>query len=293
MNERMQPNNSQHESKPRNIKEVGPWCWQEKEALRMIRDVCEDGNGHSASELATYLALSELASDAQLETFQAPISLVARRAGVSYRTAANILKRFESLKLIAVARSTVPGTKERAPSTYTMLRNHCATLRKQNQNCLQRSTEESEESNKRTHKAVVSANGLTEEQKQIVTYFNETFVPLGFLAITKITKAVRNILEEKHCTRDRWVELLNNQDCWPRKKTFTSIYWNTRTAAERLQRLPLRVLQEKRQSCIDRLNDLFHRHGKNGKCAPEITAQKNVIRQERDVIDKIINQRTR
>jgi hypothetical protein len=97
----------------------------------MIRDFFETGrDGHSAFALSVYLATSELASDAQSETFTAPISQIARRAGASYKTTAKILNRFESLKLLHVERSTVPGTKEHAPSTYTMLGTPCLTLGK-------------------------------------------------------------------------------------------------------------------------------------------------------------------
>jgi hypothetical protein len=128
------------EIRERQIKDA-PFCWQHKESLQMIRDYITDGNGHSASALAIYLALTELASDQQSETFTATISQVKQRAGVSYRTAANFLKRLEANNLIAVQRSTIPGTKGNAPSTYTLLTplgNHCLTLGKQTQKCLPR-----------------------------------------------------------------------------------------------------------------------------------------------------------
>jgi hypothetical protein len=118
-----------YENRARQIKDA-PFCWQHKGALRMIRDVFEDGHGHSAFALSTYVALSELASDPQSETFTASINQIARRAGASYNTAAKILNRFQSIKLIAVQRNLVPGTKEHAPSTYTMLGTPCVTLRK-------------------------------------------------------------------------------------------------------------------------------------------------------------------
>jgi hypothetical protein len=119
--------NTNNESKPRQIKDA-PFCWQHKGALTMIRDVFENGHGIAAIPISVYVALTELASDAQSETFSAPISEIARRACVSYRTAFSFLKRFEDVKLIAVNRSTVPGTKEHAPSTYTMLCTPCLTL---------------------------------------------------------------------------------------------------------------------------------------------------------------------
>jgi len=133
----MEANNDASEKQPRSIK-TAPFAWQHKDALRMIRDHFEDRNGHSAFALAIYLALSELASDTQSATFTQPISKIAQRAGASYRTTADTLNRLESLKLIHVQRNKVPGTKENAPSTYTMLGTPCLTLGKQNQNCLPR-----------------------------------------------------------------------------------------------------------------------------------------------------------
>jgi hypothetical protein len=137
----MKSNNSQHESNkrasPRKIKHA-PFAWQHKGALRMIRDVFEDGHGHCAFALAIYLGLTELASDAQSETFTVAIKQIARRAGASYPTTAKILNRFESLRLIHVQRNTVEGTKEHAPSTFTMLETPFLTLEKRDASRLPR-----------------------------------------------------------------------------------------------------------------------------------------------------------
>jgi hypothetical protein len=112
--------NTNDESKPRQIKDA-PFCWQHKETLHMIRDIFENGHGIAAIPISVYVALTELASNAQSETFTARISEIARRSGVSYRSAADFLNRFESLKLIAIERRSVEGTKEKLPSTYTLL----------------------------------------------------------------------------------------------------------------------------------------------------------------------------
>jgi len=141
----MKPND---ENQVRKIKGAGPWCWQDKRTLQMIRDYFEDGHGHSAFALAVYLAMTELASDAQAETFTAPISQIARRAGASYRKTAKVLNRFESLKLIHVQRKTVEGTKEHAPSTYTMLGTPCLTLGQRDAKCLPKSSKNRNNRNK-------------------------------------------------------------------------------------------------------------------------------------------------
>src|SRR5439155_2049242 len=122
------------DEKPRQIN--APFCWQHKGSRQMIRSYLQDERGHSADALSVYDGLSELASDKHSETFTVSISQIAERAGVSYKTASKALSRFESLKLIEVQRNLVEGTKEHAPSTYTMLGTPDLTLGKQNQNCL-------------------------------------------------------------------------------------------------------------------------------------------------------------
>jgi hypothetical protein len=136
----VKPSQSTNGAQERNIKYAGPWCWQDKGALQMIRDYLEDRHGHSAFALSTYVALSELASDEQSGTFTAPINTIARRAGASYRTTAKILGHLERLKLIRVQRNIVPGTKEHAPSTYTMLGMPCLTLSKRDVSSLPKSS---------------------------------------------------------------------------------------------------------------------------------------------------------
>ena len=101
-----------------------PWCWQEKATLRRIRDVF---GSTATSAVAVYVALTEIASDAQSESFTRSIGEIAARARVSYRTASAILNGFEALKLLDVKRNTIEGTKLQAPNTYT-LGNYCLPL---------------------------------------------------------------------------------------------------------------------------------------------------------------------
>jgi hypothetical protein len=82
---------------------------------------------------------------------------------------------------------------------------------------------------KHTHSAVFSANGLTEEQKQIVSHYNETFVPEGWLPVNKITPAVRNVLD--NCTGEQFDALADtvatHRDNWPRTRTFWALFSHT------------------------------------------------------------------
>jgi hypothetical protein len=166
--------------------------------------------------------------------------LIAHKAGVSVKTVERLLVGFEQLALIKIDRNDVAGV-FKAPNTYTLLPiRHCdASMRHHGQQASM--TDKVEESGrileksqkKHTHSAVFSANGLTEDQKQIIAHFNETFVPHGFLPVEKITKATRAILERKDCTLERFDELLNDQAAWPHKRTFYKLF-HTRTGAERL-----------------------------------------------------------
>jgi len=103
-----------------------PWCWQEKQILRTIGDIF-DASNDVASARSVYVAITEIASDEQSDTFTRPIAEIERRAGVSRRTVASMLNRFEELKIIRVKRNMIPGTRFQAPSTYTLC-NHCLSL---------------------------------------------------------------------------------------------------------------------------------------------------------------------
>jgi hypothetical protein len=97
----------------------GPFCWQGKAELRRIADLCEDRKDR-AQILAVYLALTWLSSDRQAEVFQIAIGRIAERSGVSYRKAADVLNLLSRVGLLSVSENFVDGSKERAPSTYTL-----------------------------------------------------------------------------------------------------------------------------------------------------------------------------
>ena len=86
-----------------------------------------DASNDVASARSVYLALTQIASDEQSETFTRRIREIALTAAVSYRTTFHMLKRFEVLYIVRVKRNYVAGTKENAPSTYTLC-NGCITL---------------------------------------------------------------------------------------------------------------------------------------------------------------------
>jgi hypothetical protein len=66
------------------------------------------------------VALSELASDAQSESFEATRRKIAERSGVSIRRVSDILARLRSSNLLNWEQNYLEGTKELAASTYTL-----------------------------------------------------------------------------------------------------------------------------------------------------------------------------
>ncbi len=126
----MDHSDSNEQSKPNNGRgnpdKKRPWCWIEKAILRMIADIF-DATGDANLTRSVYLALCEIASDKQANRFTVAIAEIAKRACVSYRKTLSLLQRFETLKIIEVQRNIVEGTKELAPSTYTLCTG-CITL---------------------------------------------------------------------------------------------------------------------------------------------------------------------
>ena len=97
-----------------------PWCWQTKAALWLIRAAFDESTFLDQA-LAVYLVLCELASDEQSETFAATRRKIAERSGVSIRRVSEILARFKLLTLLDWKQNFLEGTKELAPSTYTLM----------------------------------------------------------------------------------------------------------------------------------------------------------------------------
>jgi hypothetical protein len=114
----MEPND---ESKPRQIKD-GPWCWQHKSVLRMITDTFSESD-QAASARSLYVAMTELASDNESDTFTATKALIAHKAGLSVSTVQRLLNGFEQLGVVRIERGFAERNSGaiRAPNTYTLL----------------------------------------------------------------------------------------------------------------------------------------------------------------------------
>jgi hypothetical protein len=98
----------------------GPWCWVSKSALRKIREAFDDST-YLDQALAVYLALCELASDHQSESFQVRKRTIQERSGVSLRRVGEILPRLKQVGVLGWIQNQIAGSKELSPNTYTML----------------------------------------------------------------------------------------------------------------------------------------------------------------------------
>ena len=98
----------------------GPFAWVSKAAMRRIQDRFAESDRVPVAN-SVYLALALIASDMQTENFTVKISLIASRAGVSYKTALGYLRELETAGVVGIRRSKVEGTKLDAPSTYILL----------------------------------------------------------------------------------------------------------------------------------------------------------------------------
>ena len=149
-----------------------PWCWLEKKKLRILADVFGEGRqGSVMAARSVMLALSEIASDRQCDTFTAATSYIAQRAGVTRKTVDRMIKTFKRLGFVMVRDRSMKGLK--IASEYTLIRGKCrlrpiySTMGKPRKIRLpikEESNEESTESNARKReKTFVSLN---EEKNQ-------------------------------------------------------------------------------------------------------------------------------
>ncbi len=110
---------SSNKGEARNIKDRQPFCWQEKKALEKIRRLFEKDTG---STLLTYLALSEIASDAKAETFPASAGHIAAKAVLARRTIIRRIAALEEHGFITVKRTKLIGSQAAAANIYTLLK---------------------------------------------------------------------------------------------------------------------------------------------------------------------------
>jgi hypothetical protein len=98
------------------------WFPIHEEAIRIIERTF-DGEGARRKAIAALVAVSRIANLERTNTFTRPISSIARDMSYSYGHAAEALALLETAGLLKIKGQTVPGSKEKAPSIYTLLQN--------------------------------------------------------------------------------------------------------------------------------------------------------------------------
>ena len=100
-----------------------PYCWLEKRKLRKLADAFEEGRlGSLSTARSVILALSEIASDRQCDTFTVATSYIAQRASVTSKTVRHVTKTFKRLGFLKIQPRSQNGLK--LCSEYTLIRGH-------------------------------------------------------------------------------------------------------------------------------------------------------------------------
>jgi hypothetical protein len=164
-------NDSQIASAVRDTKD-GPWCWQNKAALKTITPSFAESK-QAASARSVYVALTEIASDRGSETFSVTKAEIATRSGTSVKTVERLCKGFEELGLLAInatTREVATTGVIKAPNTYTLLTlRHCdaSTLRHGGKpTSVTHKERKGEETNKESLSRNAHARPLTPEQQR-------------------------------------------------------------------------------------------------------------------------------
>jgi hypothetical protein len=134
----------------------------------MIGDVFTEGNvGALGAARSVYLALSEIASDKQSETFTVATSYIAQRAGVTSKTVRRMIAIFKKLGFVKTQPRSANGMK--LATEYTLIRGDDSTIgliyptmgqaRKTHLPIREESHEQSREGTARKEKVSVLKNG--------------------------------------------------------------------------------------------------------------------------------------
>jgi hypothetical protein len=147
----------------------------------MIGDVFTEGSvGALGAARSVYLALSEIASDKQSETFIVATSYIGQRAGVTSKTVRRTIKIFKKLGVVKTQSRSANGMK--LATEYTLLRGDGSTMgliyptlgkaRKSRLPIIEEYSEESREGTERKeNKSPLNVNGDNgDEHKDIVVH---------------------------------------------------------------------------------------------------------------------------
>jgi hypothetical protein len=222
----------------------------------MTETFAESNQAVSARSL--YVALTELASDTQSETFTATKALIAHKAALSISTVARLLSGFEQIGVVHIERRFAERNAGaiRAPNTYTLLalgHGDLTTLGHRskhgsNPEKVEESGKILEESKENTlkrgtrhllRKVTLSVpfdsdfdfdkEGLLDsDAHEAIAYYNNKLTPLGFLPVTKISPELERALEvfDGDDIRSLVDSVIENPDDAPKRKTLVRLIWD-------------------------------------------------------------------
>ncbi len=178
---------------PRSTKD-GPFCWQNKKVLSLVTETFAESN-QAASARSVLVALSEVASDEQSETFKVNKALIASKAGVSVKTAERILRGLEELRLVLITRSTAAAGYGaiKSANTYTLIAMRQQVVTTQRHRAVTTMRQEGKHTSK-TDKAE-EAGRIEEESKKNVGDVAHTPDPQLAIASLEIAKTAATDLE--------------------------------------------------------------------------------------------------
>lgn len=180
-----------------------PYCWQSKEARRLIRERM-NGEGSVASLLSIYDALTEVASNEMKETFQAGQPYIGTLAGVDARTVRRLEPVLEEIGVVKIIKPRLRGH-----HTYKLLsfRHNVPTLGQSEERDSCPPVEEQRSNEGKTSEIIhgtgvpggsfiLGFENLDDHEMEFVTYYNSTLPGKmkGWLPVTEVTPSLKGAL---------------------------------------------------------------------------------------------------
>lgn len=220
------------------------WFCIYEEDLRLI-EATFDREAARRKAGAALLAVTRIANLERKATFTRAISSIARDMAYSYPHAAEALQLLKTAGIITIEERKVSGSKENAPSRYTVTRLEQNVPRLEptkKSSGSPRVSNKLKEPQRRTKniqhpfsekKGVVPSYtelldmGYYPAQAEVLELFNQRLVPLGYLPVDKCTEEVEKILEvHQDGIEDLIISIANEgQPPEPGNNTFVRMGW--------------------------------------------------------------------
>ncbi len=103
-------------SQKRSITKAIAWLWADKVILRHLRGACRENGTNPRAQLHVYLALCEIASNRQSESFYATIDEIGNQCGYGRRTVEKALIQLREIRVVEVSE-----TEKWGPNKYCLI----------------------------------------------------------------------------------------------------------------------------------------------------------------------------